>query len=128
MHRLPGHLAEIPRDAIPLVSYDLVGLAALRALTGNGPAPQVTPSAAEPADLPGADALIAGLAEGGPGVVMVMGKGGVGKTTVASAIRRRARCRRHRHPPVEHRSRGAAGPAAGQPEPGLPAQVQRLRR
>jgi arsenite/tail-anchored protein-transporting ATPase len=86
MHLLPGHLAEIPRHTIPLVPYDLVGLAALRALTGHGPPPHATPSAPEPAGLPGLDALVAELAESGPGVVMVMGKGGVGKTTVAHAI------------------------------------------
>lgn len=84
--QLPGHLAEIPRDTIPLVPYDLVGIAALRALTGHGPVPSVTPTAPAAADLPGLDALIAELADAGPGVVMVMGKGGVGKTTVADAI------------------------------------------
>ncbi len=86
MSQLPDHLAEIPTDTIPLAPYDLVGLPALRALTGHGPAPQVTPTATELPDLPGLDALIAALATAGPGVVMVMGKGGVGKTTVANAI------------------------------------------
>ncbi len=88
MTRLPEHLEGIPTDTIPLVPYDLVGLPALRALTGHGPAPQVTPIAPGPeaADLPGVDALVTELAAAGPGVVMVMGKGGVGKTAVATAI------------------------------------------
>ena len=86
MDHLPAGLAEIPRDTIPLVPYDLVGLAALRALTGHGPAPLASPSAPEPVDLPGIDALIAELAGSGPGVIMVMGKGGVGKTAVANVI------------------------------------------
>ena len=86
MSRLPDHLAHLTTDTIPLVPYDLVGLAALRALTGHGPAPEVTPCAAEPPGLPGVDALVSELAAAGPGVVMVMGKGGVGKTTVANAI------------------------------------------
>ena len=36
----------------------------------------------------GLDALVEELAQAGPGVVMVMGKGGVGKTTIAVAIAR----------------------------------------
>jgi arsenite/tail-anchored protein-transporting ATPase len=86
MDHLPGHLAEILIDTIPLVPYDLVGLPALRALTGHGRPPPVTPVAPDPTDLPGVDALISELTATGPGVVMVMGKGGVGKTTVANAI------------------------------------------
>ena len=37
-------------------------------------------------DLPGLDALVDELDAAGNGVVMTMGKGGVGKTTLAAAI------------------------------------------
>ena len=39
-----------------------------------------------PPDLPGLDRLVDDLAAAGHGLIMVMGKGGVGKTTIAAAI------------------------------------------
>ena len=85
--QLPPHLAELPVDTVALVPYDLTGLASLRALTGHGPAPEPPPAAATmTVEIPGIDALVAELTEAGPGVMLVMGKGGVGKTTVAAAI------------------------------------------
>lgn len=86
---LPRHLASLRTDTVPLVPYDLTGPAALRALTGRGPAPDLPVAATSaPAIVPveDLDALVAELAAAGPGVVMVMGKGGVGKTTVAAAV------------------------------------------
>lgn len=38
------------------------------------------------AELPSLDALVDGIAQSGKGLVMLMGKGGVGKTTIAAAI------------------------------------------
>jgi arsenite-transporting ATPase len=66
---------------VPLQSQNLVGIPALRALVtlgecGNEPLP-VTETLSE---------LVDGIAQSGRGVVMTMGKGGVGKTTIAAAI------------------------------------------
>ena len=87
IQQLPARLATLPVGTIALVPYDLTGLASLRTLTGRGPTP-TAPVASDGGrlSLQGLDALIADLAEAGPGVVMVMGKGGVGKTTVAKAL------------------------------------------
>lgn len=85
---LPASLASLPRDEVPLKSFDMVGLGALRALF----APQDDPAGSSTGDLPGVtdlprlSALVDDIAAGGKGLVMVMGKGGVGKTTVAAAV------------------------------------------
>ena len=82
---LPPPLAELPRDLIPLRPFDTVGLAALRALWGGeGPAP--TPITASNAETVGLSALVDRLAAPGRGLILVMGKGGVGKTTLAAAL------------------------------------------
>jgi arsenite-transporting ATPase len=85
---LPASLAGLPTDTLPLVPYDPTGLEALRALTGRGPTPEPVDEARATTGAPGAglDALVADLVAAGPGIVMVMGKGGVGKTTVAASI------------------------------------------
>ncbi len=84
---LPDNLSALPRDEFPLLSFDLVGLSALRALlSGAPPPPAADPGPLPPVDLPTLDRLVEDVAAGGKGLVMVMGKGGVGKTTVAAAI------------------------------------------
>jgi arsenite-transporting ATPase len=86
---LPDALRALPQDRVPLRAFDTVGLPALRALLepGAGPAPVApTPVRAEHEGLRGLDALADELAAAGHGLVMVMGKGGVGKTTVAAAL------------------------------------------
>ena len=83
---LPENLASLPRSEVPLRSFDMVGLPALRALF-KPEAPMGRPGivAAGP-DVPGLEAMVDDLAGAGRGLIMVMGKGGVGKTTVAAAI------------------------------------------
>ena len=74
---------------MPLRAFDTVGLPALRALLVDGAAPAVTAHAlaAERAeDIEGLNVLADQLAAAGHGLIMVMGKGGVGKTTVAAAL------------------------------------------
>lgn len=82
---LPANLAALPRDEVPLRSFDMVGLPALRALLQDESpaAATVIPAAI---DSEGIQAMIDELAQAGRGLIMVMGKGGVGKTTVAAAI------------------------------------------
>ncbi|GCL61585.1 arsenical pump-driving ATPase [Pseudaquabacterium pictum] len=86
---MPAALRALPQDQVLLRGFDTVGLPALRALLdprATPPAaPAVLPAAASDA-LPGLDALADDLAAAGHGLVMVMGKGGVGKTTIAAAL------------------------------------------
>ena len=87
--RCPSRCASCRRTAIPLRAFDTVGLPALRALltTGAGPITPQTTSVVETSEqLQGLDALADDLAAAGHGLIMVMGKGGVGKTTVAAAL------------------------------------------
>ncbi|WNO03265.1 arsenical pump-driving ATPase [Rhodoferax mekongensis] len=94
---MPAHLQALPQDHIALRAFDTVGLPALRALLSND---ETAPSA--PASPPASSAshaapqaahsehtlaaLTDALAASGRGLIMVMGKGGVGKTTIAAAI------------------------------------------
>lgn len=84
---LPPTLAALPRFQVPLRSFDMVGLTALRQVLSSAHVQLATilPSPGEP-DVPGLKALVDALAASDTGLVMVMGKGGVGKTTIAAAI------------------------------------------
>lgn len=86
---MPPALLALPQDRVPLRAFDTVGLPALRALltTAASPVtPPLTSVAAARGKLPGLDALADELATAGHELIMVMGKGGVGKTTVAAAL------------------------------------------
>ncbi|PIT05800.1 arsenic ABC transporter ATPase [Bradyrhizobium nitroreducens] len=85
---MPASLTKLPRDEIPLLGFDIVGVTALRALLSPSNQPSIvsTERSTEPIDLPGLDRLVDDIAQGKRGLIMVMGKGGVGKTTLAAAI------------------------------------------
>ncbi|WP_284618845.1 arsenical pump-driving ATPase [Aquabacterium humicola] len=86
---MPASLRELPQDRVPLRPFDTVGLQALRALLAPGAAAVAPPATASGHDanpLPDLAALADDLAAAGHGLVMVMGKGGVGKTTIAAAL------------------------------------------
>jgi arsenite-transporting ATPase len=85
---MPASLADLPQDRVPLRPFDMVGLPALRALLDPGVVPpQATTSAtALPGEAQSLHALADELARKDRGLVMVMGKGGVGKTTIAAAL------------------------------------------
>lgn len=83
---LPPNLSGLPRDEVPLRSFDMVGLPPLRALFQQESATSGSELQVIPPDEPGLDQMVDDLARAGHGLVMVMGKGGVGKTTVAAAI------------------------------------------
>lgn len=86
---MPATLRALPQDRVPLRPFDTVGLPALRALLRDEVASAaVRAKAHEPVaePLPGLDALADELASAEHGLIMVMGKGGVGKTTVAAAL------------------------------------------
>ena len=84
---MPAALAALPRTSVPFLPRGTVGLAALRAVftPALAESPSV-PSTVTTALPPGLPALIDELAAAGQGVIMTMGKGGVGKTTIAAAI------------------------------------------
>lgn len=88
LNSLPEALAGLPQDRVPLRAFDMIGLDALRALlAGDTLLPGVSrPAATNAPALPGLGALVDELAAAGRGLIMVMGKGGVGKTTVAAAL------------------------------------------
>lgn len=85
---LPTVLGALPMDQLPLKPFDLVGLDALRQFFD---AAQTLPPEAVGApkrllEAPTLAQLVDGLAAPGHGLIMVMGKGGVGKTTLAAAL------------------------------------------
>jgi arsenite-transporting ATPase len=89
MARMPEILASLPRDEVPLRAFDTVGVSALRALLAGGDDGGPTAIAvAEPmaVDIAPLAGCIDELAAAGHGLIMIMGKGGVGKTTLAAAI------------------------------------------
>lgn len=83
---MPAPLAGLPREEFPLLAFDMVGVEALRALMSPAVAPPPAGEPEAPLDLPGIPQLVDEIATGERGLVMVMGKGGVGKTTIAAAI------------------------------------------
>ncbi len=85
---LPTGLRRLARVDVPLLPFGLVGIGTLRKMGAVGdsssePAPALATSVFRGESL---DALVDQLAKRGKGVVMAMGKGGVGKTTVAARI------------------------------------------
>ena len=86
---MPPSLRALPQDRVPMRAFDTVGLPALRALltTSADPIAPRSTSVVEPHEQhQGLEALADELAAAGHGLIMVMGKGGVGKTTVAAAL------------------------------------------
>ena len=94
---LPAGLADLPREAVALRPHNLVGVDALRTLVRDDEGE--TPTAPEAAPLADHYPTLADLVDeveaDGHGLVMVMGKGGVGKTTVAAAVAAELAARGH---------------------------------
>jgi len=83
----PNELRTLPCDHIQLKPFNLVGIPALRQLLGETTV-QPTADEDEPVtlDAPSLSELVDDVAADGHGLVMLMGKGGVGKTTLAAAV------------------------------------------
>ncbi len=83
-------LRELPRTELPLLPFGLLGVQALRALLGArggaGLADAEATAVAEGVPLPPLADLVPALESGGHGVILTMGKGGVGKTSVAVSL------------------------------------------
>jgi len=87
LNAIPDVLQQLPCDQVMLKPFNLVGLAALRQLLVDTPSQaQGTADSAIKLDTPSLSELIDGIAQDGRGLVMLMGKGGVGKTTLAAAV------------------------------------------
>lgn len=85
--QLPSVLVGLPTDKLHLKAFNLVGLAALRQLFDEQTSTATTMAAeSSHLPLPKLAQLVDSLAADGHGLIMVMGKGGVGKTTLAAAI------------------------------------------
>jgi arsenite-transporting ATPase len=86
---MPAGLRGLPRRELALLPFGLVGLEALRRLGGDHRDQALPPAATPPhSDIASTDleALVDDVARQGHGVIMTMGKGGVGKTTIAARI------------------------------------------
>lgn len=84
---MPQALIDLPRDQLALKPFNMVGVDALRQLLSKNTATiSVTGITALPLDAPSLSTLVDEIASDGHGLVMLMGKGGVGKTTLAAAI------------------------------------------
>jgi arsenite-transporting ATPase len=87
LHAIPEVLKSLPQDEIVLKPFDLVGLDALRQLLIDTPYhAQVITDSPIKLNKPTLSKLVDGIAADGHGLVMLMGKGGVGKTTIAAAV------------------------------------------
>ncbi len=92
--QMPAGLRPLVRVDVPLLPFGLVGIAALRAMgtsrdrDAHANEQDLAPSTMAAPSFVGEtlDSLVEQLAKHGHGVIMTMGKGGVGKTTVAARI------------------------------------------
>jgi len=92
---MPERLRALPARRVPLRPFNMVGVPALRALLGDGAPPPAPARIEERVALPPLGSLLDDLAAPGHGLIMVMGKGGVGKTTIAAAIATELAARGH---------------------------------
>jgi arsenite/tail-anchored protein-transporting ATPase len=87
LQAMPDVLQTLPRDEVALKPFNLVGVETLRHLltddTSSLPLPSTPAHGITATNL---SALVDAIATDGHGLVMLMGKGGVGKTTVAAAV------------------------------------------
>ena len=89
IEEMPLALAQLPRDEVPLRAFDTVGLKALRSLLNDDSSIPVNANQEIEVSLErpeGLGTLADQLAQNEHGLIMVMGKGGVGKTTIATAL------------------------------------------
>jgi arsenite-transporting ATPase len=96
---MEAEVARLPRETFPLRSENLVGIDALRRFATGAPDRMGEASAnAEPEpreDFPELGSLVDEIERPGKGLLMFMGKGGVGKTTMAAAVAAELAARGH---------------------------------
>jgi arsenite-transporting ATPase len=99
LSRIPEGLRVLPRAEIPLLAFNVTGMDAVRAVLS--PSKSVTASMQGAVNSPSAEwprltTLVREIEAQGCGVILTMGKGGVGKTTIAAAIAVELASRGHR--------------------------------
>jgi arsenite-transporting ATPase len=84
---IPEVLKSLPYDEVSLKAFNLVGLDALRQLLVDNPViSNVQIDKTIKLNEPTLSQLVESIAEDEHGLIMLMGKGGVGKTTIAAAV------------------------------------------
>ncbi len=83
---VPSILERLPRDEVSLLPWTPVGLEGLRALASGVAPTQSIVAPAPVSDTTSLDELLDQLSSHQRGLVMTMGKGGVGKTTLAVTV------------------------------------------
>lgn len=90
LKNIPESLKDIPTSEVPLKGYNLVGVESLRKLLSRKAErtkqKKENKKAPVKIDIPRMQVLIDEISKNDAGLIMVMGKGGVGKTTVAASI------------------------------------------
>jgi arsenite-transporting ATPase len=90
LEAMPERLQALPHSTVLLRGHNIVGIAALRELLLEPARPAailpICPASDHLPPLPSLTELVDEFAASRRGLVMVMGKGGVGKTTIAAAI------------------------------------------
>ncbi|HVB79625.1 MAG TPA: arsenical pump-driving ATPase [Candidatus Binataceae bacterium] len=94
---MDADLARLPRKTFLLRAENLVGMEALRRFAqGARPVADITPVELHSTDkLPPLGQLVDEIERPGKGLIMLMGKGGVGKTTMAAAVATELAARGH---------------------------------
>ncbi|HDX9009997.1 arsenical pump-driving ATPase [Aeromonas dhakensis] len=85
---MPQGIKGLARDLVPLLATNLVGISSLRQLLQPQALGELASAASSPLQgtQPELVTLVDELAADGHGLIMLMGKGGVGKTTLAAAV------------------------------------------
>ena len=113
---IPAGLSHAAADDVGLLPFGLIGVPALAGLNDPALVPQHPTSAVSQEEFdslpPSLETLIPEMAQAGHGVILTMGKGGVGKTTIAAKIALDPGRARAQGPPVDDRPGGASRPDA----------------
>lgn len=86
LENMAEELKNLPTYEIPLVPFNVTGIENMRKLVQPMENLSISDEEANTVSIPSLQTLITNLSESGKRVIFTMGKGGVGKTTVASAI------------------------------------------
>ncbi|WP_088290955.1 arsenical pump-driving ATPase [Bacillus mycoides] len=86
LENMAKELKKLPTYEIPLVPFNVTGIENMRKLVQPMGNLSISNEEANTVSIPSLQTLITNLSESGKRVIFTMGKGGVGKTTIASAI------------------------------------------
>ncbi|HLR43398.1 MAG TPA: arsenical pump-driving ATPase [Pseudogracilibacillus sp.] len=88
LNKTPGELKQLRTLSLPYVSYSLTGIDSLRKLVGDNPFVETEEVSdnTEPIQLSALNEVVDDFITRNTHVIFTMGKGGVGKTSIASAI------------------------------------------